>query len=93
MRMRRYVADLLIALLQDCGAATVRSPVSQADRNDAARGLPEPLMPGSRDVAAGGCLHDESLKSAMVQVRCCNARPLAVRPGTCCSSAACVTGM
>ena len=65
MHVRRYVADLLIALLQNYAAATALFPVSPADSEEAARGLPEPMLPGNWDTATGVCLHDESLQSAM----------------------------
>jgi len=80
---RRYVADLLIALLQNYAAATALFPVSLADREEAAQGLPEPMLPGNWDSATGVCLHDESLKSAMVLVRLCSRHLLACRAPAC----------
>ena len=68
-RARRYVADLLIAFLQNYAAATVLFPVGPADSEEVARALPEPMLPGNWEPATGACLHDESLQAALVQVR------------------------
>ncbi|KAK9836029.1 hypothetical protein WJX81_007152 [Elliptochloris bilobata] len=59
-----YVADLLIALLQDHLAAAALLP---ADDAVAEHELPEPMLPGNHESGAGSvCLHDDSLRDALV---------------------------
>jgi len=94
LHVRRYVADLLIALLQNYAAATALFPAGAADRGDAARGLPEPMLPGNWDIASGACLSDESLNSAVVQARSHSRHLAGQAPPRSMSraSAACITG-
>lgn len=63
----RYMADLVIALLQNYAAATTLFPLSQADRDMAHQALPEPMLPGNWDGATGACVHDEPLHLAALQ--------------------------
>ena len=74
------MADLLIALLQNYAAAAALFPVGAADSEEAARELPEPMLPGNWDSATGACLRDESLSSAMVQVQASSMRDVRWAP-------------
>ena len=58
-----YMADLIIALLQNYAAAAVLFPASPGARPGEPP-LPEPMLPGNWDAATGACLHDESLQAA-----------------------------
>lgn len=58
-----YIADLIIALLQNYAAAAVLFPASPGARPDEPA-LPEPMLPGNWDSATGVCLHDKSLQAA-----------------------------
>ncbi len=64
--MRRYFADLIIALLQDHLAAAALVP-ALGGAPGAPAALPEPMLPGNHEANAGlVCLHDESLRAAAV---------------------------
>ena len=67
VRFVRYMADLVIAMLQNYAAATTLFPLSQADRDMAHQALPEPMLPGNWDGATGACVHDEPLHLAALQ--------------------------
>ncbi len=63
----RYMADLVIAFLQNYAAAAALFPLSDVDRQVAREELPEPMLPGNWDGATGACVHDDSLHLAAVQ--------------------------
>jgi len=78
--VRRYFADLIIALLQDHLAATALVPGLGAAPG-APAALPEPMLPGNHEANAGlVCLHDESLHEAAVPGNA-SARPSRARAG------------
>ena len=62
----RYMADLVIALLQNYAAAAALFPVGAADAAAATAELPEPMLPHNWDGATGACLHEELLHTAAV---------------------------
>lgn len=60
----RYMADLVIALLQDYAAATALFPLRPAELDDAHRDLPEPALLGDWDNAPASCVHGGPLHLA-----------------------------
>ncbi|KAK9833339.1 hypothetical protein WJX81_007962 [Elliptochloris bilobata] len=60
----QYMADLVIALLQNYAAATTLFPPTEGDAAAVVAELPEPMLPSNWESATGACLHDESLHAA-----------------------------
>ena len=60
----RYMADLVIALLQDYAAAAALFPLRPAKLDNAHRDLPEPALLGAWDNAPASCVHGGPLHLA-----------------------------